>query len=98
MHEKQMQAFTDELEKIGGPMGFLRGGWAALKSLGSKAGRSGMWGAAKELPGNLSRAWQSGGIGQVGKVLAHAEPVQAAALGAGGLYAGHRMIQGGGNQ
>jgi len=96
MTEVQLAAMADELEKMGGFLSgvgnFFRSGIGGFRSLGTAAGRSGMWGAMKELPGQLGRAWKSGGIGQVGKVLQHAEPVQMAAMGAGGLYAGNKAL------
>lgn len=96
MKEAQIAAMADELQKMGGLgsgiMNFLRSGAGAFKSLGSKAGRAGLWGATKELPGQLSRAWQQGGWRHVGKVLQHAEPVQMAAMGAGGLYAAKKGL------
>jgi len=77
----------------GGAVNFLKGGVGALKGLGSAAGRSGLMGELKELPGQLSRAWKSGGIGQVGNVLRYSAPVQGAALAGGGLWAANKARQ-----
>jgi len=99
MDERTSAALFDEMEKIGflpGIGGFLRGGWSALKGLGSTAGRATLMGEAKALPGNLSRAWKSGGWRQAGKVLQHSAPVQAGAMGLGGLYVGGKLLGAGG--
>jgi len=113
MHEYQMRAFTEELESIqkqaagwGGLLSgvgkFFRGGASAIGQLGSKAGRTGLMQTARNLPSQLRAAYQhGGGIGGVGRVLSRSAPVQAAALGAGGLYAGSKavgMLRGGQQQ
>jgi len=103
MNDVTKTALFDELEKIGGwggaAMNFLKGGVGAIKSVGSKAGRGALMGETKALPGQLSRAWK-GNKGwdrakQVGNVLRYSAPAQAAALGAGGLYAGGKLLGGG---
>lgn len=90
------QAFLDELEKIGGILGgvskFFSGGARGFGQLGSQAGRAGLWQQTKNLPGRLGKAWEHGGVGGVGKALLRSQPVQMAALGAGGLYAGSKAV------
>lgn len=99
MHEAQIAAMTNELEKIalvgsilGGIGKVFRGGVKGFQQLGSQAGRAGLMEQAKSLPGRLSTAWQHGGAGGVGRALLRSQPVQMAALGAGGLYAGSKAI------
>lgn len=92
-------AFFDELAKIDKEAGalssigkFLKGGVGGFKALGSSAGRAGLLTQAKALPGRLSAAYKGGGLKGVGKALARSQPVQMAALGAGGLYAGKKIL------
>lgn len=101
MNEAQIAGMADELEKIkeagwgsllAGAKKFLGGGVKGFKALGSQAGRAGLLQQAKNLPGRLSTAWQHGGWQGAGKALLRSQPVQMAAMGAGGLYAGKKLL------
>jgi len=97
MQERTMAAMSDELAKMGGLLSgvgkFLSSGVKGFGQLGNKAGRAGLLNTARNLPSQLRAAYQhGGGISGVGRVLARSQPVQMAAMGAGGLYAGNKAL------